>query len=184
MNKIIAILSIALLIVFFPCCKKDKDKINISGFLITDAFGNSMTTIGNADDDWKLKDWSTLSGFEKSLFDFPDTVSLNGTAVSNVQIYPAYPNPVSSSSAIGFSSTDTVKLKIVLVDSKGQRLRSTAIKFKGSKAILFDVSQRDLFPLGKALRYYYSFSAAAQQNFKVGYGDIKVCASSNINQCF
>jgi hypothetical protein len=184
MNKMIAITSIGLLMIFFPGCKKDKDKITISGFLIVDAFGNTITTIGNANDDWKLNDLSTLSAFEKSLFDFPDTVFLNGTVVSNVQIYPAYPNPVSLVSAIAFSSVDTVKLKIVLVDSKGQRLRSTALKFKGSKAIMFDVSQRDLFPLGKALRYYYSFSAASQQNFKVGYGDIKVCNSPDITKCF
>jgi hypothetical protein len=184
MKKIHGLLFIALAVVIPFACKKDKDKINISGFLITDAFGNTVTTVGNASDDWKLRDWSAISEFERSLFDFPDTVSLNGTVVGDVQITPAYPNPVSTASAIAFSATDTVKLKIVLVDSKGQRLRYTALKFKGSKAIMFDVSQRDLFPPGKALRYYYSFSAAGQQNFKAGYGDIKICTSTNFNDCF
>lgn len=181
MKKIFALVFVALVLF---ACKKDKDKINISGFLLTDPFGVKITTIGNADDDWKLNDWSSFSDFEKSLFDFQDTVSLNGTAVSNVQISPAYPNPASSSSAISFSSSDTVKLKIVLVDSKGQRLRYTAIKFKGGKALIFDVSQRDLFPLGKAIRYYYSFSATAHQNFKVGYGDVKICGATNFSDCF
>jgi hypothetical protein len=184
MKKISVLVLIALSIVLPFACKKDKDKINISGFLLTDAFGVTITAVGDADDDWKLNDWSSFSAFEKSLFDFPDTVSLSGTAVSNLQVTPAYPNPANSASAIAFSSSDTVKLKIVLVDSRGQRLRYTTLKFKGSKALMFDISERNVFPLGGGFRYYYSFSAATQQNFKVGHGDIKVCNSTDFTQCF
>lgn len=184
MKKIITLLSFLVWMTFLIGCKKDKDKIKISGFQITDAFGNQMTTIGYVDDDWKLNDWSSLSPFEKSLFDFPDTVSLNGTLTGTVQIFPAYPNPSSSYSSLSFSSSDTVKMKIVLVDANGQRFRSTALKFKGGKAVSFDISERDLFPSGKSLRYYYSFSSATQQNFKVGYGDIKICNLPNYMECF
>jgi hypothetical protein len=103
MNKIITLLSIVVWMTLLSGCKKDKDKIKISGFQLTDAFGNQMTTIGYVNDDWKLNDWSTLTPFEKSLFDFADTISLSGTVVSAVQIFPSYPNPASSYSSLSFS---------------------------------------------------------------------------------
>ena len=94
-------------------CKKDnKGVINIEGFVMTDNLGNRIGIIGSAGNDWKILDWSQLSSKEQSFLNFSDNVDLNNTIVSALNDPIAYPNPFSSSSAINFHSTDSVKVDL------------------------------------------------------------------------
>jgi hypothetical protein len=189
MKKIIFTLIVTILFIAFGC-KKNKDNqplIDISGFIINDALGNPLGVIGQAGDDWKILDWSRLTDLEKSFLDFPDNVDLTNTSVTTLGNAVAFPNPFYNVSAIQFISGDSVKIKIAVVDSSGQRLKTYAGKFMGPKVYYFDFSRQDSFPSGKSLRYYFSFSATAQQNFKAGYGDVKVCRAPGgtpYTECF
>ena len=159
-------------------CNKDnknKEVIKIEGFVLTDNLGNRISIIGSAGNDWKILDWSQLSSKEQSFLNFSDTVDLNNTVVSTLNDPIAFPNPFSSYSYIEFHSTDSVKVKLAIVNSSGQVLKTFAMKVKGYRPVVFDFSNDNLFPGGMSLRYYYSYSAASQQNFKAGYGDVKIC---------
>jgi hypothetical protein len=127
-----------------------------------------------------------LSSKEQSFLNFSDNVDLNNTTVSSLNDPIAYPNPFSSYSGINFHSTDSVKVKLAVVNSSGQVLRTFAIKIKGNRSIALDFSDNNLYPGGMSLRYYYSYSAASQQNFKAGYGDVKICKPlvSPVTGCF
>ncbi|MBL7732275.1 MAG: hypothetical protein JNM88_13945 [Chitinophagaceae bacterium] len=172
---------------FLFACKKDseKDIITIQGFKLTDNLGNQFGVNGNADDDWKLRNWTELSAREQAFLGFADNVTLSNTTTATIGEPVAYPNPCSSASIVYFNSSDSVKLKVALVDSRGTVYRTHAMKIKGGQNIAFDVSNRSEIPSGKSLRYYYSFSLASQEHFKAGYGDIKVCdEASPFTGCF
>lgn len=159
-------------------CKKnaaDEPAINIQGFKLTDNLGNQMGVNGNADDDWQLINWSQLSAREQSFLNFADTVSLSNTVVATITAPMGFPSPCMFATQFACSAADSVKVKVALVDAQGRVYRTFARKIKGWQFGIFDVRDRSEIPSGKSLRFYYSFSAAAQQNFKAGYGDIKVC---------
>lgn len=155
-------------------CKKENDVIRIGGYLLRDQYGQPMGSNGNSDDDWQLRSWSSLSVEEQGFLGFADTISLNNTSVADLGTVVAYPNPVAQVSRMQFWAADSVKLKVALVDGGGRVHRAYTQKFKGYHHVMFDVADRALFPSGKGLRYYYSFSAAGAPHFKAGYGDIKV----------
>jgi hypothetical protein len=170
-------------------CKKNPviaiEVIKIEGFKLTDNLGNQFGTNGNAGDDWQIRNWSELSAKEQSFLNFPDTINLANTVVTTLNNPAGYPNPSSYGCYLAFNAADSVKLKIAIVDALGTIYRTFAIKMKSWQFIQFDLSNRTEFPSGKSLRVYYSFSAAAQQNFKAGYGDIKVCdAGPPFTSCF
>ncbi len=171
------------------CKKLNLASVNIEGFVLTDNLGNQYGTHGSTADDWKISDWNSLTVFEQTFLGFNDNINMSNTAVSSVMAYPAYPSPVTNYSSIYFTASDSVKLKVALVNRSGQVLHTLAIKFKGAQNLQFDCSDAGKFPPGIDLRYYYSFSSTAQQHFKVGYGDIKKCkvssfTISNWQDCF
>ena len=175
----IAIL-ISFAIIGLGACKKSgtdkpaKPPIHIEGFQLFDYFGNPMGRIGPADSDWLFINQASLSALEQSFFNSGDSIDPVNTVVTNVQVTP-FPNPVSNSSALHINATDSVKFRLTITDSTGIVLQQLARKLKGATVMLIDLSDRNKFPNRRSLRYYYSFSAAANPNFKVGYGDIKVC---------
>ena len=186
--KRLFLFSLSCILLVFVACKKSKDKkveINIEGFALKDAMGNSMGVVGNADDDWQIRNWSEFSITEQSFLNFSDNVDLTNTLVSTVYNPLAFPNPFNYVSSIQFRSDDSVKLKIAVVDSNGKIAKTLALKIKGSMAFNFDFSDMIQYPSGKSFRYYYSFSAAVQPNFKAGYGDVKVCRTiASYLNCF
>lgn len=147
-----------------------------------------MGLVGAPDNDWKILNWGQLSSREQGFLSFPDNIDMGGTVVTTVNAVVAFPNPVNLQSAVQFSTQGHVKLKIAIVDSAGLVLRTYAEKLTTPvKVIYFDVSDETVFPPGKSLRYYYCFSAAAQANFKAGYGDVKICrlpGGTPVLQCF
>jgi len=172
-------------------CRKNPilplDKISIEGFILRDNLGNQMGVNGSAGDDWKLRDWSQFSAAERGYLDFTENIDMSNTAVTIINEPIAYPNPFTTVGALSFYAADSVKAKLAVVNSSGQVLQSYAFKFKGYKNIALNFSDINTYPLGIGLRYYFSFSAAAQQNFKAGYGDVKKCKASsfsNPNECF
>lgn len=174
--KLLIVFILALLLTISACKKEfNKEVIKIEGFALKDNLGNQFGVIGNADDDWKISNWSSLSAKEQSFLNFSDNIDLTNTMVTTLYNPIGYPNPFYNQSYLEFRSTDSVKLKIAVVDASGQVFRTLAIKTKGIRPIVFDFSDIAQFPSGKSLRYYYSFSADGQLNFKAGYGDVKVC---------
>lgn len=164
-----------LFILLLSGCKKEAgDVIKIGGYLLRDQYGQPMGSSGASDDDWQLDSWSSLNAREQDILNFADTVRMENTVVADVQQVVAYPNPVTTRSNLQFWAADSVKVKVALVDGQGRVHRSYAGRFKGSHHLAVDVSDRSLFPSGKGLRYYYSFSAAGHPNFKAGYGDIRI----------
>jgi len=173
-----------LMLLLLIACKKDNGDISISGFLLTDVVGNVITNIGNVDDDWKLSAASSLGAREKAFLEFTDTIGLAHTTAGNVEVLPAYPNPVKYSTRLTVNADDSVLLKVVVVNRKGTVLVSHEKKFRGYYTVQFDMTDRTKFPASGAFRIYYGFSAEGDPLFKVGHGDIKVCESTDISQCF
>jgi hypothetical protein len=149
--------------------------IDISGFVLTDNLGNQIGVVGSAGNDWKILDWSQISSTEQSFLNFPDNIDLNNTTVAALNDPAAYPNPCENQGNVYFYAADSVKVKLAVVNSKGNVLITYAMKMKGSKSIALNFSDNNIFPAGMNLRYYFSYSAASQQNFKCAYGDVKIC---------
>jgi hypothetical protein len=179
-------------LVSLQCSNKETEEnerqvvVDINGFFVTDALGNDLTLIGSAGFDWQILDWSQLSATEKGFLNFSESINLNNTVVTTLNQPKAYPSPFYNTSPtyINFHSTDSVKVKLAVVNKYGDVLKTFAIKIKGNTPIALDFSDNTKFPSGTALRYYFSYSAAAQQNFKAGYGDVKVCNQMPQSQCF
>jgi hypothetical protein len=179
--KILSIFAVLLLIY---SCKKEEGGLSISGFLLTDAFGNVITSKGPVADDWQLSPGSSLSVKEKSFLDFADTTGVEHTGMTTINVYPSYPNPVVNASTITVKADDSVLLKLVIVNNEGEVLVRHERKIKGYYSVMSDVSDRSRFPAGRPYRYYYAFSAEGHPMFLAGHGDIKVCERSNIDDCF
>lgn len=169
-------------------CKKDKNgnAIEIQGFAVVDALGNPITEIGSASDDWKV--YNSLSPSEMALFDFNTTLTLANTVEASITRTPvAYPNPFVSVQSYAVGVSDSVLLKIVVVNERLEVLNTAAFKIKGMNAFTVDYTDRVRYPNKAALRVYYSFSAQGKPNYKVGYGDIKVCelqGGASFMDCF
>jgi predicted enzyme related to lactoylglutathione lyase len=170
---------------FFLCfvqarCHKDSTNndvihIDISGYVLTDNLGNRIGIVGSAGNDWKILDWSSLSSIEQSFLNFTDNIDLNNTTVCTLNDPAAFPNPCENQGSIYFYAADSVKMKLAVVTSNGNVLITHAMKMKGGQIIALNFSDNNIFPPGMNLRYYISYSAATQQNFKCAYGDVKIC---------
>ena len=160
----------------------------IQGFQVTDALGNDIIHYGPNDNDWEIREWSSLNSAEQTILNFSDNVDMANTVVSNVSWAVAFPNPFANMTSLAFQVSDSVKVKLAVVDSTGHIYLTRAEKIKGVKVFSFDFSNPVTYPDKRSLRYYYSFSAAAQANFKAGSGDVKVCrtftGSGDVLQCF
>jgi hypothetical protein len=177
----ILILAISLL----AACKKDKSLIKIEGFHMTDPVGNDMGHYGAADDDWTFR--TSLSAREMALFDFPVTATLDNTAEGTVGLtLAAYPNPTLDYQNFTLQSSDSVLLKLVIVNDNLEVLGTAFHKFKNAGNIRMDYSDHSKFPERSSLRVYYSLSAQGKPNFKTGYGDIRICYADAgfLEDCF
>jgi hypothetical protein len=175
------ILITALFIFIAAACKKDNDKaIVIEGFKLKDAAGNDMGYYGRADNDWTFK--NTLSDREMALFDFlPAGMSLNNTVEANIMYNGiiAYPNPCAYTQSYHVSASDSVLMKVVVVNDDLNVLSKTALIVKNT--MVYTINYYDdtlLYPNKSSLRLYYSFSAQNKPNYKAGYGDIKICRAA------
>jgi hypothetical protein len=160
--------------------------ISIEGFVITDALGNQIGLVGSAGVDWQLLDMSQIPQREQQFLLYPQSLDTSHTTISTVSLFPAYPSPLSGTTTLTFNASDSVILKVTVVNGLGYVLKTAAVKGKGVTSVSLDLSDNNLYPSGTSLRIYYSFSAAAQSNFKVGYGDVKVCKPNPMpyTQCF
>lgn len=161
----------------FSCKKAGKlTPLDISGVLYTDYLGNPIGTYGNTADDWQIT--ASLSPPEMNLFNFPDSVDMNGTVqISNVKIFPAYPNPAKS--YIGFVGqfglpSQTSKLKVVITDPFYNIALQDAILVNGTEQFFFSLANF-AYQKGGIYRIYYSLSSKDKPNYKVGYGDFQIC---------
>jgi hypothetical protein len=175
------VLVTALFILIIAACKKDNDKaIVIEGFKLKDGAGNDMGYYGPADNDWTFK--NTLSGREMALFDFlPEGMNLNNTAEANIMYnsVAAYPNPCAYTQSYFVNASDSVLMRVVVVNDQLNVLTKTALKVKNSMVYTIDYySDTLLYPNKSSLRLYYSFSAQNKPNYKAGYGDIKICRAA------
>ena len=166
---------------FFKCNKAIDTVIVIQGFRTTDYNGNFLGQVGPADQDWTFM--TNLSPAEMALFNF-DGPSLDNTVVSVPQNVVAYPNPASTQQLYLFSPPDSAVVKIVIVDANLKIAQKNALKIKGSSPAALDLSNRTTFPNHSSWRVYYSFSARNTPNFKVGYGDIRICDGGTVSDCF
>jgi hypothetical protein len=190
LTKPVIFISTLFVLMFAAACKKDKDDnaIVIAGFELKDASGNDFGHYGPEDNDWTFN--NTLSDREIALFDFlPDNVNLNNTvetAISGNGIV-VFPNPCTYNQYYHANVSDSVLMKIVVVNDKLKVFTKTAVKFKGTKMLAIDYSDDSQYPNGTLLRVYYSFSAQNKPNYKAGYGDIKICkgtGNTTLDACF
>jgi hypothetical protein len=180
----IALLLLGSILLFSTCNKSSGNVINISGFSLRDVNGNTLGRMGASDSDWYFV--SHLSARELALFDLQPSGSLNNTAVPDSinALVAAFPNPVSSVQQFYFRTNDSVLVKLIIVDASLKVLQKTAIKNKGGISLILDFSDRSIYPNRSVCRAYYSLSAQGAPNFAAGYGDIKICDSSNVTDCF
>ena len=164
-------------------CSKDIPGIVINGFLLTDAQGNNMGQVGNASDDWQL--WDKLSDTEMALFNF-GTDDLENTVETVVRPVMAFPNPVGTVQYLQAGANDIVLVKMVIVDSDLKVLKQISFRNTSYSAVAVNLADRTIFMNKASLRVYYSYSAKGKPNFKVGYGDIKICddALGDYMKCF
>lgn len=190
LTKPVIFIATLFVLMFAAACEKDKDEkvITIAGFDVVDQAGNDMGHYGQADNDWIFN--NTLSDREMALFDFtPDNVNLNNTVEATISAegVVAYPNPCTYAQYYHANASDSVLMKIVVVNDKLNVLVKTAVKLKGSKSLAIDYSDTTAYPSKSSLRVYYSFSAQNKPNYKAGYGDIKICRSTSgttLESCF
>lgn len=181
LTKPVIFISALFVLLFAAACEKDKDEkvIVITGFDLVDQSGNDMGHYGQTDNDWTFN--NTLSDRELALFDFlPNNINLNNTvetAISGNGLV-AYPNPCAYNQYYHANASDSVLMKIVVVNDKLNVLTKTAVKFKGSKSLIIDYSDSTTYTNKSSLRVYYSFSGQNKPNYKAGYGDIKICRST------
>jgi hypothetical protein len=202
LTKSVSFISALLVLTIASACKKDSNRadsdktdsdkadsskavIVIEGFQMKDGAGNDFGRYGPADNDWTFK--NTLSDREMALFDFqPGDVNLNNTVEATISnnIY-AFPNPCAYSQTYAANASDSVLMKVVVVNDKLNVLTKAALKRKGAIQVAINYSDTLLYPNKSSLRLYYSFSAQNKPNYKAGYGDIKICRSStDVNSCF
>ena len=176
---------------FFLCgfqCRQPGEEwiISIQGFRILDAVGNPLADVGTSNDDWVT--YNTLDDRIMNLFNFNTTLTLDNTVEATVNTpIAAYPNPFANLQYYAFGVSDSVLLKAVVVNESLYVLEKVSHKFKGYYAFTIDYSDRTKFPNRSSFRVYYSFSAAGKPNFKVGYGDIRICegqGGSSYTDCF
>jgi hypothetical protein len=181
-----SVVMLSFCIVLITACKKSSgDNIQISGFRLLDVSGNFVGWQGAQDNDWTFN--NTLTDRELSLFNFSTDVTLDNTVEATItgNGIVAYPNPFISQQLYHVIASDSVLLKLVVVDSHLQVLVKTAMKVKGSNSFAINYSDQSVYPDKSALRVYYSFSAQNKPNYKTGYGDIKICRqASNVDDCF
>jgi hypothetical protein len=191
LTKPVIFISTFFVLMFAAACKKDKDEkvITIAGFDVIDQSGNEMGHYGSADNDWTFN--NTLSDREMALFDFtPENVNLNNTVEASISAegVVAYPNPCTYGQYYHANASDSVLMKIVVVNDKLNVLVKTAVKFKGTQSLIINYSDESQYPNKSSLRVYYSFSAQNKPNYKAGYGDIKICRSTGgtttLESCF
>lgn len=184
-RKYAVILSLLSLPLLFSTCKKSSgNPINIAGFYLRDVNGDSLGRIGPPDSDWYFV--SHLSASELALFDLQPSGSLVNTIMpdTNNNLVAAFPNPAMTVQHFYFRTNDSVLVKLIIVDASLKVMQKTAFKTKGGGIIALDFSDRSIYPTGSAYRAYYSLSALGSPNFAVGYGDIKICDSQNVKDCF
>jgi hypothetical protein len=180
-NIYLTLILIVLSLSAFVCKKSDGTAIQILGFRTTDYNGNFLGQVGPPDHDWTFM--TNLSPAEMALFNF-DGPSLDNTLVSSPQNVIAVPNPANTQQLYYLSAPDSAVVRIVIVDANLKIAKKSAFKIKGPQPVDFNFSDRTQFPDHTSWRVYYSFSAKNNPNFMVGYGDIRICSSSAISDCF
>ena len=183
--RTVILLMLLLVVLSSGSCKKDKKPapvIQITGFALVDNFGNYIGQVGDDRDDWQLH--TSLSAKEMALFDFNTNYTLDNTLESTQIDFEPYPNPFANTQSYSARSTDSVLIKVVVVNEYLDVLLRSSIKGKTAMNFVFDYSDRSKFPNKSSMRVYYSFSAKDKPNFKMGYGDIKVCDDTDYMKCF
>jgi hypothetical protein len=162
-------------------CKKDENKVVVSGITETDATGNSLGTVDPTD--WKIGDLWTDK--EEALFHSLELTSAQAylktgtpadtSATTNtIKVTPAYPNPFKT--IIAFTVTNNIssgKFEYVIVNTDLTVLKSgVANSFEvGTTSWAFDLSDNSTFAPNNLYRMYYKF-VIGNVVFR-GHGDIK-----------
>jgi hypothetical protein len=179
------------ILICFAGCKKKSDTVDSSGthifkgIIVTNEIGQTLGTWGTEDGDWSNDaNWSAA---EYALLNFPDTVSLDGTYITDTTGWNnvpgaqqpkngvwGYPNPISDGSVLVFRDFGNLKLKIAIVDKYYHQLQTFCFKWNGQVEKMLDFSDSTKYAEG-VYRVYYSFSAKDSLNFYKGHGDILIC---------
>lgn len=184
---------LAFLCFFLAACKKSDSTpphsaITIQGFFLTDWNGNFLGWHGQPDSDWHFM--PNLSAAEMSLFNFNTGLSLDNTMVTTIPgNVVVYPNPASTDQMYYFTCNDSNVIKLVIVDSNLRVLTKTAIKWgsggqRGGIPVDMHFSDKTLFPDHSSRRAYFSYSAKGYPDYKVGFGDIRICSGTSVSGCF
>jgi hypothetical protein len=197
--KTLLLFSICILLCLAGCKKHNEDSGSsnnhiFKGIVVTNEDGTAMGIWGTEDGDWGNDiNWTTS---EYGLLHFPDTISLDGTYISDTtgwnigpgiheqprNFVSAFPNPFADQSTLVFGNYGYLKLKVAIVDSYYHRLQSFSLKWTGHLLKLIDLSDISKYPNG-VYRIFYSFSATNSPDFYKGHGDLLVCRGSTWQEC-
>jgi len=181
-------------------CKKDTEDQespiihHFPGIVVINEIGQPMGTWGTDDGDWKTD--GSWSEEEFTLLEFPDTISLDGTYITDTtgwntgsgiheqpqNIVIVYPNPASNGQILVFRGIGLLKFKVAIVDKYFNRVFTYACKDSDLNVHL-DFSDSSKFQNGTIYRMYYSLSATDSLNFYKGHGDILICRESELQDC-
>lgn len=181
-----SLLSVFFLVLLFSCKEKSPAPIDNShffrGIVVTDEVGQQLGIYGADDNDWKND--PTWSRDIYNILNFSDTVSVAGTypgdtAVLNVFMVPAYPNPANFSIDLFLKVPGCYKFKMALVDSYYNLLYTYCAKLNsGCYHVMINLEDTVKFKPKTIYRLFYRYSTEANVDFFKGHGDIMVCRSA------
>lgn len=155
-------------------CSKDDVAFKIEGYDIVSYTGQMMKHIGPADQDWTFS--HSLSESEKAYLKFETPFTLDNTKEATISArFFVTPNPCNTVQQYYYTASDSVLVRLAIVNNKGEVLYRTGAKVKGNNLFNVDVSDRSKFRNGQGYRVFYSFSALNKPDFRSGYGDMMIC---------
>jgi hypothetical protein len=157
-------------------CKKDENKVVVSGITETDALGYGLGTVDTTD--WKIGDiWTDR---EEALFHTLELTSaqaylksISGINLKTIQIHPASPNPCQTNFNLYiYNGIGVGKFEYVFVNTNLTIISSGVYGAFRTDANSFYYSLNDsIFKPNNIYRMYYKFIIDGVE-FK-GHGDIK-----------
>ena len=150
------------------------------GVQMFDVNGSSIGCYNNCGNDWTS---FGLTPEELAYLNFPDTINLAGAGNnSSTNRFYAFPNPIPNSGnmSVGAAGSGTSKLKIAVINKKGEtKLSNSFLLFSGSNNFVLSSALFASFERKTLHRMYYAIYNEDNDILYSGYGDISVCESES-----
>jgi hypothetical protein len=177
MKQFIYPLFLAMVLTTWQCKKDDNTqeppppaaKIDLSLFTATDITG---VIIAIDTTDWTLD--SAWTAEEQALFETPSAAQLEHTETADINMIPAFPNPLSANFYWLFYTSKVTLMQWVTVDSMlNVKERNYLTTAAGENKVAFQLHPAK-YSDKTHCRFYYAFYSRANRAFARGHGDLRI----------